>query len=155
MKEAVNLHMVCIYSNNERHPVPQPFTILHSTSLHLQTLHFFPFKLHPPTLHCPLIWLNPIYISYRSISLSATFVYTNTPTRRNIIYRLRIDFKGLLILNFKYHVFKDGARPALLQSFCVVLYIVCFVLFCVLVVCKCVLYYCHRVATQLQLTNIS
>ena len=30
-----------------------------------------------------------------------------------------------------------------------------FVLFYVLFVCKCVLYYCHRVATQLQLTNIS
>jgi hypothetical protein len=27
--------------------------------------------------------------------------------------------------------------------------------FSVLFVCKCVLYYCHRVATQLQLTNIS
>jgi hypothetical protein len=27
--------------------------------------------------------------------------------------------------------------------------------FCVLFVCKCILYYCHRVATQLQLTNIS
>ena len=39
--------------------------------------------------------------------------------------------------------------------FCVVLCIVCFVSFCVLFVCKCVLYYCHRVATQLQLTNIS
>jgi hypothetical protein len=32
--------------------------------------------------------------------------------------------------------------------------ILMFVLFCVLFVCKCVLYYCHRVATQLQLTNI-
>jgi hypothetical protein len=31
----------------------------------------------------------------------------------------------------------------------------CFVSFCVLFVCKCVLYYCHRVATQLQLTNIT
>ena len=39
--------------------------------------------------------------------------------------------------------------------FCVVLGIVCFVSFCVLFVCNCVLYYCHRVATQLQLTNIS
>jgi len=38
---------------------------------------------------------------------------------------------------------------------CVVLCIDCFVLFCLLFVCKCVLYYCHRVATQLQLTNIS
>jgi hypothetical protein len=35
--------------------------------------------------------------------------------------------------------------------FCVFCFIV---LFCVLFVCKCVLYYCHRVATQLQLTNI-
>ena len=33
-------------------------------------------------------------------------------------------------------------------------YSVLFVLFCVLFVCKCVLYYYHRVATQLQLTNI-
>jgi hypothetical protein len=41
------------------------------------------------------------------------------------------------------------------QNFCVVLCIVCFVSFCVLFVCKCVLYYCHRVATQLQLTNMS
>jgi hypothetical protein len=30
-----------------------------------------------------------------------------------------------------------------------------FLSFYVLLVCKCVLYYCHRVATQLQLTNIS
>jgi hypothetical protein len=50
---------------------------------------------------------------------------------------------------------KDGARSALFQNLCVVLCIVCFVSFCVLFVSKCVLYYCHRVATQLQLTNIS
>jgi hypothetical protein len=55
-----------------------------------------------------------------------------------------------------------GVKPAKMrhgphfpQNFCVVLCIVCFVSFCVLFVCKCVLYYCHRVATQLQLTNIS
>jgi hypothetical protein len=65
---------------------------------------------------------------------------------------------------------KDGARPALFQIFvlfcvflcfsmyclfCVVVCIVCYVSFSVLFVCICVLYYCHRVATQLQLTNIS
>jgi hypothetical protein len=44
---------------------------------------------------------------------------------------------------------------AILLYFCVVLHTVYFVSFCVLFVCKCVLYYCHRVATQLQLTNIS
>jgi hypothetical protein len=40
---------------------------------------------------------------------------------------------------------KDGARPAIFLIF---------VLLYVLFVCICVLYYCHRVATQLQLTNI-
>ena len=42
-----------------------------------------------------------------------------------------------------------------LYPFCVVLCIVCFVSFRVLFVCQYVLYYCHRVATQLQLINIS
>jgi hypothetical protein len=43
----------------------------------------------------------------------------------------------------------------LLSCFYVVQWISCFVSFCVLFVCKCVLNYCHRVAIQLQLTNIS
>jgi hypothetical protein len=42
-----------------------------------------------------------------------------------------------------------------LPNFSVVLRIACFVSFCILFVCICILYYCHRVATQLQLTNIS
>ena len=50
---------------------------------------------------------------------------------------------------------KDGARPALFQNFCVILYIVCFVSFCVFFVYKCVLYYCHRVVANFQLTNIA
>jgi hypothetical protein len=56
-------------------------------------------------------------------------------------------FLILLIMCFYYvSVF------LLLFMFCSVF---CFiVLFYVLFVCKCVLYYCHRVATQLQLTNI-
>ena len=42
-----------------------------------------------------------------------------------------------------------------LPNTCVVICIICFMSFCVLCVCKCVLYNCHRVATKLQLTNIS
>jgi hypothetical protein len=56
------------------------------------------------------------------------------------------------ILMYFHRVFKIFV---LFLNFCVVLCIVCFVSFCVLFVCKCVLNYCHRVATQLQLTNIS
>jgi hypothetical protein len=60
---------------------------------------------------------------------------------------------------------KDGARPAFFIIFVLfyVLFVLCrsvycFVFVCVCVcvcVCICVLYYFHRVATQLQLTNIS
>ena len=43
----------------------------------------------------------------------------------------------------------------IIYDVCVFVCIVCFVSFSVLFVCKCVLCYCHRMATQLQLTNIS
>jgi hypothetical protein len=55
--------------------------------------------------------------------------------------------------NAKVKPAKMGHGPH--SSYCVVLCIVCFVSFCVLFVCKCVLNYCHRMATQLQLINIS
>jgi len=61
-----------------------------------------------------------------------------------------LSFRANAIKTRKY-----GAWPALFQNFCVGPCIVCFVSFCVLCVCKCALYYRHRVATQLQLTNIS
>ena len=47
---------------------------------------------------------------------------------------------------------KEGARPALFVFF-YVLFVLCCSVYC-LCVCKCVFYCCHRVATQLQLTNI-
>jgi hypothetical protein len=84
------LHMIYISSNNVRQLLLRPSlhfttihsTTLHSTSIHLSTLHFLSFKLHPTTLHNPLIWLNPISISYRSISprittLHLTSLYRN------------------------------------------------------------------------------
>jgi hypothetical protein len=46
-----------------------------------------------------------------------------------------------------------GRHSSTLVCICVVQLL--FVLFYVLFVCKCVLYYCYRVATQLQLINIS
>ena len=48
---------------------------------------------------------------------------------------------------------KTGHGPNSSKIF--VLFYVLFVLCRSVFVCKCVLYYCHRVATQLQLTNIS
>ena len=49
MREGAKLHVVCVSSNNDRHPVPKTFTPLHYTSLHLSTLHVFPFKLYTST----------------------------------------------------------------------------------------------------------
>ena len=74
------IHTLHISSNNVRHPVTKTFTILHpntrnATSLHLSTLHFLSFKLHLATLHYILIWLNPIEISYRSISPHITTLH--------------------------------------------------------------------------------
>jgi hypothetical protein len=46
-----------------------------------------------------------------------------------------------------------GPDSSKLVVICVVLLLL--VLFYVFFVCKCVLYYCHRLATQLQLINIS
>jgi hypothetical protein len=59
--------------------------------------------------------------------------------------------------NARVYLAKTGHGPNSSKLVnCVVLCIACVVLlFCVLFVCKCVLYYCHRMATQLQLTNIS
>jgi hypothetical protein len=58
--------------------------------------------------------------------------------------------------NARVQIAKTGHGPHSSQLVnCVVLCVVCFVSFSVLFVCKCVLSYCHRVATQLQSTNIS
>ena len=67
--------MLYVSSNNVRHPVTKTFTTLNSTSLTLLALHFLSFKLHQTTLHYPLIWLNPIQISYRSISPHLTSLH--------------------------------------------------------------------------------
>ena len=60
--------MICIYSNNDRHPVTKTFTTLHYTCRHFTSSHLNFTQLHFTTIHNPLISLNPNYISYRSIS---------------------------------------------------------------------------------------
>jgi hypothetical protein len=58
------------------------------------------------------------------------------------------------VLCFVFFYFLYCSMLFVFFYFCVVLCIVCFVSFCVLFLCKCVPYYCHRMATQLQLTDI-
>jgi len=61
----------------------------------------------------------------------------------------------MLLFNFVNYVFLVFCL-CILNFMYVLVWVFCLIVsFCVLFVCKCVLYYCHRVATQLQLTNIS
>ena len=50
MKEAVKVHMVCVASNNDRHPVPKTFTTLHSTCQHFTSSNLNFTHLHFTTL---------------------------------------------------------------------------------------------------------
>ena len=54
-----------------------------------------------------------------------------------------------------YNPQRRGTAPHSSKIFVLFYILFAFLSFCVLFVCICVLYYCHRVATQLQLTNIS
>jgi hypothetical protein len=69
----------------------------------------------------------------------------------------------MMLFNFLNYIFLSSCLCIFIVMFIYTYYVCMFcslyfvfiVLFYVLFVCKCVLYYCHRVATQLQLTNIS
>ena len=85
--------------------------------------------------------------------------YIPLPLSQLIRFKLILSYQ---LLGFASGHFSASFFNKILYSFyfphpyfCVLLCIVHFVSFCVLSVCKYVLYYCHRVATQLQLTNIS
>ena len=73
----------------------------------------------------------------------------------NLIVRLPCQIFPWFLLGCKTNARVKLAKTRHGPHISVVLFIVCFVSFRVLFVCKCVLYYCHRMATQLQLTNIS
>ena len=55
-------------SNNDRHLFTKTFTSLHYSCGHFTFSHLNFTQLHFTTFHYPLIWLNPISVSYRSIS---------------------------------------------------------------------------------------
>jgi len=99
--------------------------------------------------------------SYELCSLYGRFVY------HNLLY-----FYGSIVYHFLcvciFWMFMFNVVNCVLLLLCIVIVSLWFLvfiyvpfwvlfrlLFSVLFVCKCVLYYCHRVATQLQLTNIS
>jgi len=106
------LNMIYISSIKVRHPVTKTFTTLHPTTLHStsldsSTLHFFSFILHPTTLHYHLIWLNPISISYRSISthiatLHCTFRWFSSHYCSFQFIRFIIVFLTLVSKNLRF-----------------------------------------------------
>jgi hypothetical protein len=75
------LHMIYIFSNDDRQAVTKTFTTLHYTSPNYTALfytcrHFISSQinftqLHFTTLHCPLIWLNFLYVYHRTHLTSA------------------------------------------------------------------------------------
>ena len=56
--------------------------------------------------------------------------------------------------NSKVKPAKTGHGPLSSKLLCCSMYYLFCVVLCIIFVCKCVLYYYHRLATQLQLTNI-
>jgi len=90
--------MVCISSNNDRHPVPKTFTPLHYTCRHITSSHLIfthlhfttllfgltPFKfptapfhltsLHFTSLHCTFKRSSPNFYSFRFIPLIIAFL---------------------------------------------------------------------------------
>jgi hypothetical protein len=75
IKEAAKLHVICISSNNDRHPVPKIFTPLHYTCQHFISTHLNFTHLHFTTLHYSPNWLNASRIPYRPISYHITTLH--------------------------------------------------------------------------------
>jgi hypothetical protein len=98
--------------------------------------------------YCTFIHLFYVYVFILCLYIYCTFIYLHraswhsSPTLTEVFPCFFLSCKA----NARVKPTRMGHGPHSSQIF---------VLFCVLFVCKCVLNYCHRVATQLQLTNIS
>ena len=90
------LYMICVSSNNERHPVIKTFTPLHYIRRHLTSsnLNFTQIYVQFTTLHYPLTWLKPIQISYRSISPHITTLHLTS---------LHCNFRRFLPYFYSFH----------------------------------------------------
>jgi type III secretory pathway component EscT len=100
-------------------------------------------------------------IKMKDIRLGLSEVKTN-PVKRNVVTNHMCCEKCKCVPHMKKKTLWNSLFSDLITRLCCSMHFyVFFVLFhslppfCVLFVCNCVLYYCHRVATQLQLTNIS
>ena len=98
---------------------------------------------------CGYIFNTVIYI-FLLLSLCILIVCLYMATLSEVLPRFFFSCKA----NARVKAAKTGHKPHSSQFLCCFMYF-CFVSFCVLFVCICVLCYCHRVAIQLQLTNIS
>jgi len=78
MKEAVKLHMVCISSNNDRHPVSETFTPLHYTCQHFTSCHLNFTQLHFTTLSFGLAPSKFSSASFHLTSLHFTSPHVTT-----------------------------------------------------------------------------
>jgi hypothetical protein len=98
-----------------------------------------------------------VYVFLLFVFCSVYYVFVvPTGTLRLPWLRFIRTFSSVVRQMLGYNSQRWGTASTL-PNWWIVLFCVLFVSivsFCVLFVCKCILYYCHRVATQLQLTDI-
>ena len=121
-------------------------------------------------IYCTFMYLLYVYVSIVCLCIYCTFMYllyvyvsivclciTIVPacTLRLPWLRFLRTFSSVVRQMPGYNQQRRGTARNLPKIFVLFCILFVYMSFCVLFVCKCVLYYCHRVATQLQLTNIS
>jgi len=97
--------LICISSNNDRHPVPKTFTPLHYTSVHFTTLHFT--LLHYTCLHFTSSHLNFTHLHFTPLHYTCLH-FTSS--------HLNFTQLHFTTLSFGLTTFKFPTRPFHLTS---------------------------------------